>query len=327
MKPKVLVTGATGFAGSHMMDVLLQAGYDVRVLVRTTSNLRWIPRDRVQMVSADVREASSLIDLVAGVQWIFHFGGVTRARSAHSFFRVNTEGTKKLAAALIEASPEGALFVFCSSLAASGPAPAVDRPRKESDPPHPISPYGESKLAAERWLDENLGPGTRLLTVRPPAIYGPRDEAILSLFHWVERGWLPLPSQQHSRVSLVHARDLAEGCLALAEVGASGTFHLCDGGVYSWAQVGQAAGRALGKELRPLRIPSWLVRLAGEVGWLLGKVGGRMPLINRDKVADILQPYWICESEKARRQGYAPQIGLSEGVLQTIRWYQTQGWL
>ncbi len=309
------------------MDVLLEARVSVRVLVRTTSNLRWIPSEQVEMVTADVRNAISLRELVKGVSWVFHFGGITRAASPEEFFRVNTEGTKTLAEALLEAAPEDGLFLFCSSLAASGPAPAIEQPRRESDPPRPITPYGESKLAAERWLEQAVGSRMRLLTIRPPAIYGPRDEAMLSFFQWVKRGWLPLPPQVGSRVSLIHARDLAQGCLTLAEKGEVGIFHFADGVMHSWEDVGEAAGRAMERSLRTIRVPAWGVRLAGEMGELLGRATGRMPVLNRRQVQDILQPYWICETEKARRAGWVPKVRLGEGILQTVTWYQSEGWL
>jgi nucleoside-diphosphate-sugar epimerase len=324
---RVLVTGATGFAGSHLMDALLDAGHEVRVLIRRTSNLRWIPRKRVTALTADVRDPASLRPLVEGVSWVFHFGAATRARSAADLMRINAAGTQALAAAWLESAPADGLFCFCSSLAASGPAPAADRPRRESDPPRPITPYGESKLAAERWLSENLAPHRRLVMVRPPAVYGPRDEATLTFFRWVQRGWLLLPGKASNRASLLHVQDLARGCIALADGDATGMFHLSDGGFHAWEDVGTAAAEALGRKVRSLRIPAWVVRGAGLLGEVIGRVGGRVPVINRSKAHDILQPYWICATERARQCGIAPRMDLAAGVRQTVNWYRSEGWL
>ena len=328
MKDRVaLVTGATGFAGSHMMDALLAAGYRVRILVRRSSNLRWIPAGRVEQVTADVREPEALERLVAGVGSVFHFGGVTRARSAEEFFRINTGGTQALAEAFARTAPAGGLFLFCSSLAAGGPAAAAERPRRENDPPAPMSAYGRSKLAAERWLEDQLARHLRVVSVRPPAVYGPRDESILVFFRWARRGWLPLPAPAESRVSLVHGEDLAAACLALDEGGATGVFHVSDGEIHRWEDVGAATGRAMGRSLRKLRIPAWVVRAAGATAELGGRVTGRVPVVNRDKARDMLQPYWTCDSTRARAAGFRPQYGLDEGIAQTIRWYQSAGWL
>lgn len=324
---RVLVTGATGFAGSHMMDRLLEAGYRVRVLVRATSNRRWIPEERVEALTADVRDPAGLRRLVEGVDEVFHFGGLTRARRPAEFFRVNTAGTQALAEAFQEVAPADGVFLFCSSLAASGPAPTADRPRREDDPPAPISAYGESKLAAERWLADHLPPRIRLICVRPPTVYGPRDEAVLTFFRWARRGWLPMPALPASRLSVVHGEDLAAACLVLTEAGASGVFHVSDGGYYGWADLGAATGRILGKRLRPLRLPAWAVRAVGALTELAGRAAGQLPAVNREKVRDLLQPFWICDPTRARGAGFEPEFGLEEGFEQTIRWYETVGWL
>ncbi len=328
MKERVaLVTGATGFAGSHMMDCLLAAGCRVRVLVRPTSDRRWIPAERVEQVTADVRDPGSLERLTAGVAWVFHFGGLTRARAAREFYRVNTEGTQALARAFERTGRADGLFLFCSSLAASGPAPAADQPRREDDPPAPITAYGQSKLAAERWLEEHLAPRCRVVCVRPPTVYGPRDEAVLILFRWARRGWLPQTAPRGSRLSIIHGEDLAAACLALAEGGAAGTFHVSDGEIRRWDDVGAAAGRTLGRRVRTVRIPSWAVRAAGAAVELGGRLSGGVPVFNRDKACDLVQPYWICDPARARAAGVRPRYGLEEGIAQTIRWYQSAGWL
>jgi nucleoside-diphosphate-sugar epimerase len=322
-----LVTGATGFAGSHAMDALRTAGWRVRVPVRATTNRRWLPREGVECVAAEMRDPGSLRALVEGAAWVFHFGGVTRTPQREAFFRINRDGTRQLWDAAREARVE--LFVFCSSLAASGPAPSSDRPRREDDPPAPISAYGRSKLEAEQMLSEG-GPSDavpRVVIVRPPAIYGPRDESILAFFRWARRGLLPLPSPAGARLSLVHVRDLAQACLFLAQGGCAGLFHISDGELYTWEQVGDAAGRALGRSLRRLRIPAGAVRVAGWLGEGLGRLTGRMPVVNADKVGDILQPFWICDIAKLRDAGYTPRIGLAVGVRETVEWYRQEGWL
>lgn len=327
MSRLVLVTGATGFAGSHLMDALLAAGHRVRIPVRPTSDLRWIPREDVEMVPADVRDEASLDALTQGISWIFHFGGVVRAPRRETFFTVNTEGTRKLYQAAQRSAGEPELFLFCSSLAAGGPAPAADLPLGEEDPAAPITAYGRSKLDAEQWLQENRASGTRLVIVRPPPVYGPRDEATLALFRWIKRGILPLPSSPASLISMVDARDLADACLSLAEHEASGVFYVSDGGLHSWGKIGDLAANALGRTARRLRIPSWVVRFVGATGELLGSLTGTMPVINSDKVHDILQPYWICKIDKLRAQGFEPGIDLERGIGEAIDWYRKEGWL
>lgn len=322
-----LVTGATGFAGSHMVDQLLQAGRWVRVLVRRTSNLRFVPTGRVEAVTADVRDPASLRELVAGVRDVYHFGGLTRARSREEYFRVNCEGTKRLAEAWLEGSGAPRRFVFISSLAASGPAPDADHPRLETDPPAPVTAYGESKLAAEAYLAEHISARAQVLSLRPPAVYGPRDEATLTLFRWIRRGILPLPGPSHSRLSLAYGPELARAAYELAEGGATGVFHISDGEYYSWEEVGQAVADILGRRVVPVPVAGWVVRFAGQLGEWAGRLTGVLPVINREKVGDIRQPFWTCSLQKARNQGFEPRVLMNDGMVRTVRWYQTAGWL
>jgi nucleoside-diphosphate-sugar epimerase len=325
VSPLAVVTGATGFAGSHVADALVAGGWRVRVPVRATSSRRWLPAAGVECVPAELRDPASLPALVSGAAWVFHFGGLTRASRRASFFEVNTEGTLRLWRASREAGAAG--FVFCSSLAAGGPSLAADRPRREADPPAPITAYGRSKLAAEERLLGDAESGTRLVIVRPPAVYGPRDTAVLEFFRWVSRGILPLPPRRDARLSLVHARDLARACLHLVEAGATGVFHVSDGEFHSWEDMGRAAGLALGRRPRALRLPAPGVRLTGWVGEALGRLTGTMPVVNADKARDILQPFWTCDIERLRGSGFIPRIGVAEGCRETVEWYRKEGWL
>jgi nucleoside-diphosphate-sugar epimerase len=323
---RVLVTGATGFAGSHLLDALVSAGYPVRVPVRPSSGLNWLPAAGVECVPAEMRDASSLRRLVEGMEWIFHFAGVTRAPRPEGYFEINTDGTRRLFEAAAAAG-NCRFFLYCSSLAAGGPAPSADRPRREEDPPAPISPYGRSKRDAEAWLLAQRAPGTRLVIVRPPAIYGPRDAAILTLFRWVRRGIMPLPAPRGSLLSLVEARDLAGACKHLAEVEAEGIFYVSDGGFHSWEKIGALAGQVLGLHPLRLRLPGALVGAAGALGGLWGKLSGSLPAFNQDKASDFRQRFWICAVDRLRAAGYATRMPLEKGIPETLEWYRREGWL
>ncbi|MFH1143168.1 MAG: NAD(P)-dependent oxidoreductase [Candidatus Eisenbacteria bacterium] len=328
MSGLVLLTGATGFAGSHVLEALLASGYRVRIPVRPTSNLHWIPDEGVERVTADLRDPAGLAALTRGVSWIFHFGGVTRVPKRGDYDRVNNRGTQDLYRAACAAGEGPELFLFCSSLAAGGPSSSAASPRREEDPPAPISPYGRSKLDAERWLEQqHPPPSTRLLIVRPPAVYGPRDRAVLTLVRWASRGVLPLPAPRGSLVSLIHARDLASACLFLAEGGHRGVFHATDGVLHSWENVGETLAPFVGRRLHSIRIPAPLVWLAGMCGEVVGTLGARMPVVNRDKVRDILRPYWTASCEKLAAAGFRPRIDLEEGLRETVEWYRAQKWL
>ncbi|MBU1702680.1 MAG: NAD-dependent epimerase/dehydratase family protein [Candidatus Eisenbacteria bacterium] len=337
VKPKVLVTGATGFAGSHLADLLIRRGYPVRVLTRTTSDLRWVPSE-AERVIGDVREPESLKYALQDINWVFHFGGLISARNREEFFVVNAAGTRNLFQAFLRHGDDPKLFLLCSSLAAVGPG-AEGVMLKESGTPRPVTAYGASKRAGEealldvgdnksdnKW--EHQGGPVRKIIVRPPAVYGPRDPSILKFFRWVERGWIPLPAPQNARFSVIHVDDLALGTVLLAEQGLSGTYHLSDGESHSWLDLGERVASQLHVRARHLPIPFWISATAALGGELWGRLRHHPPLISRDKVRELRGISWVCSIEKARSEaGYQPSRMISEGLKTTIAWYRDSGWL
>jgi nucleoside-diphosphate-sugar epimerase len=327
-KPKVLVTGATGFVGSHLVEELLARGYSVRVLIRRTSNLRWVP-EQTERVLGDVRDPESLRLACRGVQWVFHFGALVKAARAQEFFEANSRGTENLFNAFLDAGVSPGMFFFCSSLSAVGPG-EEGRPLQEDDKPRPVSTYGRSKLAAERFLLSHAhgSEDPRILILRPPAVYGPRDESVRRLARFIRRGWMPLPVPKGARVSVVYVKDVVQGTLLLAEKGCQGVFHVSDGWAYTWEDLGGTLARIMQRRVRPLRIPLWLSLGAATVSELLGRLRGGPPLLSREKVREIHQHSWVCSVEKIRREaGYVPQWNAERGFRETLAWYSASGWL
>jgi nucleoside-diphosphate-sugar epimerase len=319
-----LVTGASGFVGSHLVDALVEEGWRVRGFVRRTSSLRWLPAGRIELAYGALDDAGGLRAALEGARVVFHLAGLTSALAREAYFRVNVEGTRALLEAMSERAPE-ALLVFCSSLAAAGPA-RNGRPLEETDPPDPIGPYGESKLAAER-----LVAASRLdhVTVRPPAIYGPRDPDILAVFRLAARGLAPRVGPHGQRLSMVHARDLAHGLVDAAERGANrGVFYMSDGAVHTLDEVTEAIASAVGRPARVLQVPFRLAHAAAHVSRLLARAGGSRPLITPERIRDLAQPHWVCDDSRARAElGYESAFTLREGVLDTAAWYRANRWL
>jgi dihydroflavonol-4-reductase len=318
------VTGASGFVGSHLVDALVEEGWRVRCLVRPSSSLRWLPRERVELACAPLDEPAVLRSALGEVKVVFHLAGLTSAASPAEYHRVNVGGTRAVVEALREAAP-GALLVLCSSLAAAGPSPD-GRPLVESDPPLPAGPYGESKLAAERLV---AGSGLDHVIVRPPAIYGPRDRDILEVFRLAARGIAVRVGRAGQRLSLVHVRDLAHGILDAAEGGAGrGVFYMSDGAIHSWGTVIDVIAAAVGRSVRVVHVPVGLALAAGHAGRALARLTGRRPLITPERARDLAQAAWVCEDSKARRElGYESAFGLAEGIEDTAAWYRDNGWL
>lgn len=330
----ILVTGATGFVGSHIVDRLLHLGDSVRAVVRRTSDLRWLRGKAVELVEADLRDASSLRRAVTGARAVLHFGGRIRARNRTEYFRENADGTEALAAAFLECAPADGtgVFIYCSSLAAGGPAPVLPRDPfphvQEDDTPRPVSPYGESKLEGERRL-VRLADQARVVILRPPAIYGPRDESILRFFRFVAKGWLPLPGRAGAVFSLIHVHDLVDAAiLALNDSRARGVYYTSDGVRHSWHEIGAAAASILGVRARGIPIPIAIAWLAAAAGEAAAHLGGPAPLLGFGKIREMRQPNWVCLPERARRDfGFIPRVEATQGIRDTISWYRSNGWL
>lgn len=323
-----LVTGASGFVGSHLVDALLERGWHVRCLVRRTSSLHWLSADRVELVHGNVGDASAegvaaLGRAVLGARVVFHLAALTSAARDCDYKRVNVGGTRRVTEAVARSAPE-ALVVFCSSLAAAGPS-RDGRPVREEDEAHPVSAYGRSKLAAERALA--LLP-VRHVVVRPPAVYGPRDVDVLAAFRLAARGLALRIGPPGQRLSLVHARDLALGLATAAGREARGLYYMSDGVVHTWTEVVDGIAAAVGRSARVVAVPRAAALLVAHADRARARWLGGKPLLTPDRVRELSLPEWTCGDTRARRElGYASRTALEEGLGETAAWYRSHGWL
>ena len=306
---KVLITGATGFVGSHVVDVLLEHGHQVFFIARSTSNMRWLDGKNVTRVEGSLFDVDSLHKAVTGMDALIHVAGLTAAKNEAEFRRGNLDATQNLIDAVRTYNPGIQRFVHISSLTVCGPASSIESPTTEVQQElRPLTAYGRTKRMAE---DAVRGASDIPWTIiRPPAVYGPRDSAILSFFQAVSKGLATLIGFGESRVSLVHAHDLARGIVLAMEqpVAVHQTYFITSDDVYSWPEIVEVTKNAMGKRfVLPIRLPHTLVlAIAGTVGFL-GKLSGKPPVLDYEKGLDLIQPYWICSSQKARSElGYRP---------------------
>lgn len=326
----VLVTGATGFVGSHVVDVLLDRGYDVSYIARATSNHRWLDGKRVRRVDGSLFDHTSLKKAVSEADMVVHVAGLTAAKSDAEYVRGNRDATQNLIDAVMAYRPELQRFVHISSLAVCGPARDLDHPVRESDTCHPLTAYGRTKRMAE---DVVNGVADRLpiTIVRPPAVYGPRDEATLTFFQTIGKGLAPLIGFDEKYVSFIHVRDLARGIVESMEAPAAQgqTYFVTSNGFHTWPEISAVSAAIMGKRrIMKIKVPHALVLgIAGVVG-LATKLGPKPSVLNYEKGIDFIQRYWICSPDKARREvGFTQQISLQEGIQETVAWYRDMGWL
>jgi nucleoside-diphosphate-sugar epimerase len=334
----VLVTGASGFIGRHLVHRLIERGYPVSCLVRTASGTDELLSAGAQLVVGDVTERAVIGRALAASQAgiVFHLAGLLKASRTDDFLRVNAGGSESVAAVCADCT-EPPVLVMVSSLAAVGPCD-VDRPHVESDSPTPVSAYGRSKLAAELAAARYAG-RVPISIVRPPIVFGSGDRGVLEMFRPISRwGIHVVPGRSPQRFSLIHVADLVEGLLLVAEKGER--LHPNDSpgqGIYfmamednpTYTELGEAIATALGKKRATvIRLPAPLVKLVGLCGDAMTQIRQRPARINSDKMTEALAGSWMCSSAKARTHlGWHPAATLAERLYETAQWYHQKGWL
>ena len=321
----VLLTGATGFVGSHALNALRAQGFPVRALVRSVARGERLGAG-VELVRGSLEDEDALRAAARGADVVIHIAALTRARSAADFHRANEEGTAAVVRAALDAEPRPRRFVYLSSLAAAGPS--ADGGVGPDDTPRPLTAYGRSKLAGER-IARSAGGELEVVILRAPAVYGPRDRDLYSFFRLAARGILPVPTGPARPLQLIHVEDLAEALvLAAAVQRAEGIVHVAEPRAYAWADVARMVAAAVGRRAWMVPVPGMVLHAAARVSEIAARASGQPTVFDRDKARELLAPGWLCETESARRVlGFQTRIPLEQGLRATAQWYREEGWL
>jgi nucleoside-diphosphate-sugar epimerase len=319
----ILVTGATGFIGSHLVERLVEQGTRVRCLVRASSSLQALPREAVEIVRGDLATGAGLAEAMRGINTVIHLAGVTKAVYLKDYYSGNLDAT----ANLLGAAAGVRRFVHVSSLAAAGPS--EDAPLAEEVPPHPVSHYGRSKLAGEEAVRQSLL-CARAVVVRPPVVYGPRDRDVFQMIHTISRGWLVRIGAAERRFSCIYVADLVTGLLAAADQpAASGRiFYLAHPSSVSWEEFATLTAGLMGRTVRFATVPE---SVAYGLGWCAeqwSRLSGKPGILSRDKVTEACARGWVCDTSRARDElGFRAATSLEAGLRQSLEWYREAGWL
>jgi 2-alkyl-3-oxoalkanoate reductase len=304
MSGLVAVTGATGFVGGAVVRRLHAAGWRVRALVRPASvaRVRELP---VEIVAGGLEDTVALARLVAGAAVVVHCAGAIRGLTQTDFHRVNVDGLGRLVDA-VRSDGARPRLVAVSSLAAREPR---------------LSPYAASKRAGEAMLANVADVAWTI--VRPPAVYGPGDQALRPMWRAIRFGILPVLGSREARFSLVYVDDLAEAVVRLVGAGAHAgrIFELHDGrvGGYAWSDVLEAARRWRRRGVRAVRVPRAALVALAFVEVAVHRARRRQPLLTPGKVRELLHRHWVCDNaELTGATGWTPRIGLDEGLRRTF---------
>jgi 2-alkyl-3-oxoalkanoate reductase len=327
---RVLVTGGSGFLGSYIVEQLGQAGHEVVALVRRSSNVKFLSAlPNVTFAYGSVEDAGAVEAAVEGVDAIIHSAGLVKARSPRDFELVNVEGTKNLLASAKKRRDRVQRFVYISSLTAVGPS-QDGAPVAADREPNPVTHYGRSKLRAEQAVLAAKG-DLHVTVIRPPMVYGPRDNESFAFFQTVSRRVLPFLGDGKNTLSIVYGADAASACIRalFADIPSGRCYFVEDGKIYVWRDMLSELERVLErKALIRISIPFFVLRGVATASEGLGKLRRQAVMLTRDKVNELAAPHWVCDATATRTElGWTPEVDWAEGSRRAAAWYRAQGWL
>ncbi len=317
---KILITGASGFIGSFIVEEALQRGMEVWAAVRRTSSKRYLKDERIKFIELDFSSVTTLEEAMATYRWdyIVHAAGATKCLKKEDFFRINTEGTKHFAQAIMSLGIEPEKFIFMSSLSAYG-AISEQYPYKnikEEDEPKPNTSYGASKMQAEEFLDKYAN-RLHVVTLRPTGVYGPREKDYLMMVDSIRKHVDFAVGFRPQEITFVYVRDLVQAVFLALEKGVDGRkYFVSDGKVYSSKDFSELIKKELGN-LFVFRIvaPIWMLWIVCKIGGFIGSITGKMSALNMDKFNILRQRNWRCDiSPIVKDLDYNPKYDLERGV-------------
>ena len=338
---KILVTGASGFIGSFIVEEALKRGFETWAAVRKSSSREWLQDERIHFIELNLSSKEQLTEQLRDkdFDYVVHAAGVTKCLNKQDFHRINTEGTKNLAEAILAVGMPLKRFVFVSSLSIFG-AIKEQQPYeeiRESDTPQPNTEYGRSKLEAERCLEQlgianpqQQGRTLPYIILRPTGVYGPREKDYFMMAKSIKGHSDFAVGFKRQDITFVYVKDVVQAVFLALDKGDNGRqYFLSDGEVYQSSTFSDLIHEELG---RPwwIRItaPVWVLRIVTFFGEYIGRMTGKVTALNNDKYNILKQRNWRCDIQPAIDElGYKPTVKLEQGVKETIQWYKEHGWL
>ena len=325
---KVLVTGASGFIGSTLVDRLLEAGtYDVYAGVRKSSDRKYLQNSRIKFMDVAFSSPEKLKQQLSEENFdcIFHFAGLTKAKHLDDFEKVNFDLTKNLVDAI---DPQKTKLIYLSSFAAHGPGEEVHFTKaKISDENKPNTAYGRSKLKAENYINSSFK--GKYVIFRPTGVYGPRETDYFVFFQTIDNHIEPYLGFVPQHLTFIYSKDLVEVCLKAFESEVSGkTYFVSDGRMYLDSEFAAITKQVLHKRTLKLKFPLFIVRWISAFLDSFGRMIGKQFTLNNDKFAILAARNWECDIEDLKKDlDFDPKYDLQKGVEETIAWYKQEKWL
>jgi len=336
---KVLITGASGFIGSYIVEEALKRGYETWAAVRKTSSKKYLQDERINFIELNLSSEDDMIKQLEGTDfdYVVHAAGATKCLHKEDFFRINTEGTKNLVHALQKLRMPLKRFVYISSLSVFG-AIKEEMPYEEiteNDTPKPNTAYGESKLKSEEFLDTlNVGkPEGEVfpyVILRPTGVYGPREKDYFLMAKSIKQHVDFAAGFKRQDITFVYVQDVVQAVFLAMDHGNTGRkYFLSDGKVYQSVTFSDLLHKEMGKPFMiRIKAPIWVLRVVTFFGEYIGRMTGNLSALNNDKYNILKQRNWRCDIQPAVDElGYKPEYDLEKGVRLAVEWYKKNGWL
>ncbi len=333
---KILVTGASGFIGSFIVEEAIRRGMEVWAAMRSTSSKAFLQDERIHFIQLDLSDEERLTAQLQqhAFDYVVHAAGVTKCLHKDDFYRVNTLGTQHLVNAILASHMPLRRFVYLSSLSVYGPIRERQpyQEIRESDTPQPNTAYGKSKLAAEQYLDSLAAQGHDLpyVILRPTGVYGPRERDYFMMAKSISQHVDFSVGYRRQDITFVYVSDVVQAVfLALAHGKTGSKYFLSDGEVYQSRAFSDYLRHELGDQwLLRIKAPIWLLRVVTFCGEYWGRLTGKVTALNNDKYHIMRQRNWRCDISPAiNLLGYRPEVTLEEGVRRTVAWYKANQWI
>ena len=322
---KILITGASGFIGSFLVEEAIKQGFDVYAGIRQTSDLCYLKDPCIKLVFLNLANKNSIKHSLLEIgkfDYIIHNAGVTKNCERKMFDLVNYQFTKNFIKALYETNQIPNKFILISSLAAYGPGNEKTlKPINNADTPKPVSSYGKSKLKTEQYL-KSLKDFPYLI-FRPTGVYGPREKDYLLLYQGINNGFETYIGTKEQYLTFIYVKDLVNLLFdALISDITQKSYFATDLKKYNAVEFNNIVKKELDKTTLSFVFPKFLVKLIAFVSEKLSCILFKtVPILNTDKYKEISQKNWLCDSSDLVKDfNFEPIYDLEKGVHEAIEW-------
>jgi nucleoside-diphosphate-sugar epimerase len=328
-KVKILITGSSGFIGTHLVEIALQQQFEIYAMVRKSSNTKYL--ENVNIVYGDINNAQSLFSIFSDfnennvtIDYVIHTAALTKSNSKKDFFATNYHGTENLINALKKFNIIPKKIIFISSLAASGPVKAKDQIKVSHQ--NPITLYGQSKLQAEQLIKNS---GLAYIIIRPTAVYGPGEKDLYTVFKFINKNINPVLGNHKQELTFIYVRDLVRLILraTISEV-KNEIYFASDGKIYDKHAFSIAISNALNKKPVNIKFPLAIVRIVAFFSQYISAITGKTSPLNLEKYNELVAESWNCEMTKTTHHfQFQAKHDLESGVKKTAEWYKQNKWI